>query len=375
MIRPCVGRLVAVAVLAFPLASAAQQPGRIELGVFGRYTWMSADRPIDNPIGIGGALGLFLTQRLKLTADASYSPSELSTDGSSVGYVALHSRIAYELPLSDRVRAVAGTGWVLNLYRDDGLDDTGIGSAAGLKWQLSERMTLGAQVTHDWMPPWLNPRTFVIQMQSPATVIITQGSDVHMGLEAGISARLGGGRDQPAIVAVATPTQTAQPVTEPPRQTAPPVQQPQPQPQRPATQNVPQEKAAEPAPPRYAMLQTIYFDFDKSALRPEAREQLTRAAAILRANPDAVIVLQGHADERGADDYNLALGRRRAAAARAFLLTQGVEERRLLTASEGERMPADPAHNPSAYSRNRRVEFTVQGGTPLREPGRQLPQE
>jgi peptidoglycan-associated lipoprotein len=364
-------RSMTIVALSVPVAAAAQDPGRIELSAVGRYTWMSVDRPLENGIGIGGALGVYITQRIKLSASASYTPTELTVSGSSAGYVPINIRLGYELPLSDGVRVFAASGWVLNRYPDDGSDDTGIGSAGGLKIRLSQKIWLTTQVTHDWMPPWLNEKTFIFTTPPSRNILITHGSDVHMGLEAGLSARFGGGRDQPVVATAPTPVQ------EPPRQQTPPVQQqttppPQQQTQAPPVQQTPPPPPRQPEmmPDRYVTLDPVHFDFDKSDIRPDAREILVRAVAILRANPDAVIVLEGHTDERGSNEYNDALGRRRAQSVFAFLSSQGIESSRLQTVSMGEHQPVDPSKTQDAFARNRRVMLTVQGNTRLREPGR-----
>lgn len=371
MNKAWLARSITIAALSAPVAAAAQDQGRIELSAVGRHTWMSSDRPLENGIGIGGALGIYITQRIKLSASASYTPTELTANGTSVGYVPINVRLGYELPLSDGLRVFAASGWVLNRYPDDGVDDTGIGSAGGLKIRLTDKIWLMTQVTHDWMPPWLNEKTFIIASQPTGNILITHGSDVHMGFEAGLSARFGGGRDQPVVATAPTPT----PVQEPPRQQTPPPQQQTTPPQQQQTQAPPVQQSPPPPrqemmPERFVTLDPVYFDFDKSDIRPDAREILVRAVAILRANPDAVIVLEGHTDERGSNEYNDALGRRRAQSVFSFLSSQGIESNRLQTVSMGEQQPADPAKTQDAFARNRRVMLTVQGNTRLREPGR-----
>ncbi len=100
---------------------------------------------------------------------------------------------------------------------------------------------------------------------------------------------------------------------------------------------------------------TFYFDYDKSVLKPADLGALEMHAQILRRNPDRSVVLEGHCDERGTREYNLALGERRADAVRTFLLSAGVPGRQIETVSYGEEQPADPGHNESAWERNRRA--------------------
>ena len=103
----------------------------------------------------------------------------------------------------------------------------------------------------------------------------------------------------------------------------------------------------------------IYFDFDKAELKPEARAILVKKADWLRENPDYSVRIEGHCDERGTNEYNLALGERRASAAWRFLNALGVSGSRISTISYGEERPAFYGHNENAWSKNRRDEFKV----------------
>jgi peptidoglycan-associated lipoprotein len=105
--------------------------------------------------------------------------------------------------------------------------------------------------------------------------------------------------------------------------------------------------------------QKIFFDFDKSDLKPEAKATLKNKAAWLRDHAAYVIRIEGHCDERGTAEYNLALGERRAHAAKKFLMALGVEEHRMSGISYGEEKPADPGHNEEAWAKNRRDEFRL----------------
>ncbi len=103
----------------------------------------------------------------------------------------------------------------------------------------------------------------------------------------------------------------------------------------------------------------IYFDFDKSDLKPEAREVLKRKADWLRKNPGYKITITGHCDERGTREYNMALGQRRADAAFKYLNALGVSADRIITVSKGKEEPLDPRSTPEAWAKNRRAEFKV----------------
>ena len=103
------------------------------------------------------------------------------------------------------------------------------------------------------------------------------------------------------------------------------------------------------------LARTYYFDYDKAVLKPSDLASLELHAQILRRNPDSRVILEGHCDERGTREYNLALGERRADAIRSFLLSAGVAARQLETVSYGEERPEDPGHTEAAWSRNRRA--------------------
>lgn len=106
----------------------------------------------------------------------------------------------------------------------------------------------------------------------------------------------------------------------------------------------------------------IFFDFDRSDLREDARQTLQLKAEALRQFPDIRIRIEGHADERGTVEYNLALGERRADAARAYLVDLGIDPDRMTTISYGEERPQVEGQNEAAWSQNRRDEFVILGG-------------
>jgi peptidoglycan-associated lipoprotein len=106
----------------------------------------------------------------------------------------------------------------------------------------------------------------------------------------------------------------------------------------------------------------INFDYDQAAVRPADQATLDRKAAILLANPNVKLRISGHADERGSDEYNLALANRRAAAAKRYLENKGVDGSRLDVISYGEERPLNPGSDENAYAQNRRDEFEVTAG-------------
>jgi len=104
-------------------------------------------------------------------------------------------------------------------------------------------------------------------------------------------------------------------------------------------------------------LQTVYFDYDSNTLRADAMAILRENAEKIKQVPGVVIQLAGHCDERGTQEYNLALGERRALAVRQYLIQLGVSGDRLITISYGKEFPAVLGSNEAAWAKNRRVEF------------------
>lgn len=125
--------------------------------------------------------------------------------------------------------------------------------------------------------------------------------------------------------------------------------------------------AAEAA--RRAFATAIYFDYDRSDLKPEARAALDAKIPLLRANTAVRIRIAGHADERGSDSYNMGLSQRRAASAKAYLVSQGIAADRIETVGFGEERPAAMGSDENAWAQNRRDEFEIiVGGENLRLP-------
>jgi len=106
-------------------------------------------------------------------------------------------------------------------------------------------------------------------------------------------------------------------------------------------------------------LRTIYFDYDQSAIRSDARQALRNNFDILRQRRDVRVELQGNCDERGSSEYNFALGERRAKAVGDYLVQLGLSSSQMTSVSFGEENPAVMGHGESAWSKNRRVDFAV----------------
>ena len=110
------------------------------------------------------------------------------------------------------------------------------------------------------------------------------------------------------------------------------------------------------------LAETIHFDYDQFVINADDTSRLDRKAAILAANPALRIRVTGHADERGSDEYNLALGMKRALAAKEYLVRLGVDASHIEVASLGREVPLDPSPTEAAYAKNRRDEFEAIAG-------------
>ena len=162
----------------------------------------------------------------------------------------------------------------------------------------------------------------------------------------------------PPVTRPAPPPPTT--ATNPPRPPAPP------EPVREPT-TVPPEPVAEDAIAsaslddlnRNSPLKPVFYDYDSSDLSAEAQKALDENAATLRKYPSWTVTIEGHCDERGTAEYNLALGERRAVAARAYLVALGVSPDRVRTVSYGKEFPFDAGHTETAWAQNRRAHFVI----------------
>jgi peptidoglycan-associated lipoprotein len=163
-------------------------------------------------------------------------------------------------------------------------------------------------------------------------------------------------KKKPAPPATEAPAPVERPAEEvtPPRETAPPVDQ---------TPSPLDGELVEAN--RYAheqgLLGNVYFDFDKYDLKAESRDRLAKNAEFMRDNPQFTFTIEGHCDERGTNDYNVALGDRRANSTQDYLTSLGISASRLRLISYGEEQPDCEESSESCWSRNRRAKFVITG--------------
>ncbi len=111
--------------------------------------------------------------------------------------------------------------------------------------------------------------------------------------------------------------------------------------------------------PESLQADTVYFDFDSSVVKSSEQSKVAAVADYMKANPANAVRVEGHSDERGTEEYNRALGERRALAVREDLAGKGADANRILTETFGKDRPVDPGHNEEAWKKNRRAEFIV----------------
>ena len=122
----------------------------------------------------------------------------------------------------------------------------------------------------------------------------------------------------------------------------------------------PKEEATKPiVEPKQITFRKIYFDFDKYNLRNDARMALDVNVKILKENPDIILMVEGHCDERGTIEYNLQLGKKRAESAKDYITASGIDSYRLKTISFGEEKPLDFGHTEKAWAKNRRADSKI----------------
>lgn len=159
-----------------------------------------------------------------------------------------------------------------------------------------------------------------------------------------IAGKLGLGGRKPAVI------------ESPPSEPIAPIATPTPAPTPVAAPTEPVRPTAEPTLEQ--SLQTVYFDYDSAVLRDDTRRLLDKNAEWLKANPAVRVQIEGHCDERGTEEYNLALGERRANSVKQYVIKAGVDGARVFTISYGKQRPVDPGHDEAAWSKNRRAQFS-----------------
>ena len=358
----------------------APLPGTVEVGGFAQWSFFDENAGIsgraypDDGIGYGGRVGVFLSDpRFQIEGDGYYSPQDNDVEPipagapSDVNASAFALRLNYNFPLGNLMgrqsQFIIGGGVVRTNYNFGGQGvsappytyNYGASGLAGLRIGVANRTAIRIDGVVDYMPT-----------HDP-------DANLNMHVRGGLSFLLGGARPE----AMCTyPGLESIPASSPNCVAPPP---PPPPPPPPAVcqydasilatdpRCVPPVMAVDTA----AITGPIYFDFDKSTIRPDAAATLDRKVPWLQANPGMRIRIEGNADERGSDEYNLALGQRRAASAKRYLVERGIAADRFDLVSYGEERPVCTEHNEACWQQNRRDDFrivTIGGDGTIRVP-------
>ncbi len=339
-------------------------PGTLEIGPFVQWTHFDDKAPgnPDQHIGFGGRVGVFLSDvHWELEGDGQNTKAVQKTATGTafrnatadVSYTTFALRMLYNIPIASAAEFILGAGAVRSNYASASTISSvdrpfqynyGISGDVGVRFRVANRVALRVDGLADYMKDTKNLN------------LIARG---------GLSLLLGGGRREVMCTYAglenipASSPQCVAPAPPPPPP-APVAMCPYP--------NLGNLTAADPAciaPAAIVQIDTtkitgpIYFDFDKSTIRPDAAATLDSKLPWLTANPGMRIRIEGNADERGSDEYNLALGQRRAAAAKKYLVEHGIDASRFDLVSYGEERPVCTDHNEDCWQRNRRDDFVI----------------
>ena len=360
--------VIGLAVMNPTRAAVAQQAGAVEIGGF-----LQLDR-LDEALrtkrlggGAGGRLGVFISPRWELEADASYTQADPEPPRTSKAQISYYvGRLNYNIPWG----GMAGNAIILGLGaggdRIDAHSDFIISPDIGLRAHLSNSLALRFDVLGMIAP---NPNSATFKFPSAGPARNDQAAYMSNFLaRAGLSLVFGNAR--PMIVAP-RPIDTAVVVDN--RAEMARVRQDSIDRANRARRDsidaanrraqAERDAAARAIAEARSMVNApIYFDYDKSEIRADAKSALDGKLALLRANPTMRIRIEGNTDTRGSNEYNMALGLRRANAARRYLVAQGIDNARFEVVSYGEERPVDQGTTDDAYGKNRRDDFVITVG-------------
>src|SRR6266480_2061166 len=346
----------------------APLPGTVELGGFVQWTWFDDHAGIDNVavakdgLGYGGRLGVFLSDpRWEIEGDGYYSPQDNDITPAN-GYAKVNAHafatlLNYNFPfarmMGHQSQFILGLGGTRTSYKFKTASDGdlgynynyGVSGLAGIRLGIANRTALRVDGVVDYMPNHENNANMNIHVRGGLSFLIGGARPEVMCTYAGLES-----------IPASSPNCVAPPPPPPP---------PPPPAVCPYNANIAATDPACVAPPVVVAVDTtritapIYFDFDKSTIRPDAATTLDAKVPWLQANPGMRIRIEGNADERGSDEYNLALGQRRAASAKRYLVDHGIAADRFDLVSYGEERPVCTEHNEACWQQNRRDDFRI----------------
>lgn len=334
-------RLSAALLLLAAPALGAQRATAAELGIFAQYSKYDAFTGLQNGIGAGARLGVYFLRNVALEYEGDFTKTKSARLGD---LTALNNRVdaIFYFPLGPKLRLLAGGGWTGTQYYSDTTKnqfDSGGNAVLGIKYCMGEDWAWRTDVNADF--------------KDPSDQTLSGERTRTYNFRVGFSRFVGGhGTNSPCYQAPPAPAPIPAPL--------PPAPAPAPQPAPvvvPAPEPIPAPTPVVPQPARRELLtlRGAVFAFDKSNLTVYAKDTLQRAVETLKAYPDAVVEIQGHTDSVGSDMYNQALSERRANSVKAYLVSQGIAERRITTKGFGEGHPVADNGTAKGRAENRRV--------------------
>jgi len=184
------GWLTGVLALAGVMQVQAQQPGTVEIGAFGRYTKFESKLNFDNRLGVGGRAGVFVIRNLALEGDVTYTRTK-SQGGLELRHTPVHARLIYNFPVSTEAAVLVGAGYVRNIFRANYREtESGFGGLLGVRYGVGSLVALRIDATGDYIP---TAESRLVPGQVPG--VEYKKSNLHLGIEAGLSLLIGGKRD------------------------------------------------------------------------------------------------------------------------------------------------------------------------------------
>ena len=347
---------IGVAVLVVGAVPAAgQQRGTLEIGGFGNAMAFQNSFAMNTSYGGGFRVGGFWDPRLGLEFDANNLHGDYRVSNANVELVSFSSRLMYIPLIVNRLSFIVGGGIVHTNYTFNA--SWGPSALVGARLPLTDNVALRvdgiADFQHDvthmahtdrsihvglsfFRNPGTRTRIVTVMVPAPAAAPYVQREDSVSAEEQGRLRRTAASYRELRDSLGRTPAPAATPAVS-------------------ASGPMPAGSASALA----TMQEVIYFAADRSDLSPEAKAALQSKIQVFRANPRMRIIIVGNTDARGSDWYNMALGDRRAAAAKDYLVTQGIEPVRIEITSNGKSKPIAQGNTREAYAKNRRDEFRL----------------
>jgi len=322
--------------VALPASAFAQRQGAIELGAFGRVTKFADTLKLDTGLGLGGRAGIYVYKNWLLEMELSYADVDVNLPPSGeaardslnrVSHALWAYRLTYNHPLSDRIRLLAGAGYAYDSYGRVRLVAPRGGGPQGLlgvRYVINDRLSARFEGTG----------TYVLPADENAKPV-GRAAALNLGAQAGLSLSFFTRDPKPRIV-----TDTLRIAT---RDTV-------------YVNRIDTLRLVGPSP-RPIVIGAINFAFNKSDISPEAKTVLDVIAASLvePTNSSRTITVTGNTDAIGSERYNETLGQARADQAKAYLVSKGVAESRVVARTQGEADPVAPNTTDNGRATNRRV--------------------